>query len=92
VSAVGSVDAALALAASFAGEGEVMVIGGAAIYAAALPQARRLYLTEVHAAFEGDVHFPAFESRHWTERSRERHHQERPMPLDFSFVVLERVA
>ena len=92
VSVAGSIAAALALAASSAGEDEVMVIGGAEIYAAALPLARRLYLTEVHAAFDGDACFPALEPRQWAERSRERRHQEQPMPLDFSFVVLERVA
>ncbi|TGE02506.1 dihydrofolate reductase [Methylobacterium nonmethylotrophicum] len=38
---------------------EVMVAGGAQIYALALPRADRLYLTEVDAAPEGDVRFPA---------------------------------
>ena len=40
------------------GINEAMVIGGAEIYALALPMADRLYLTEVHAEVEGDTTFP----------------------------------
>ena len=90
VAIASNIDAALALATSAAGEGEVMVIGGAQVYAAALPSARRLYLTEVHASVAGDTHFPVVDPSQWIERSRERHRQEQPVPLDFSFVVLER--
>jgi dihydrofolate reductase len=39
----------------------VFVIGGEAVYAAALPVADALYLTRVHADVEGDAHFPDFE-------------------------------
>src|ERR1700760_1041119 len=35
-------------------DGDVMVIGGAEIYAAALPLATRIELTEVHRDFDGD--------------------------------------
>jgi len=38
--------------------GEIMVIGGGNIYAQALPIADRIYLTEIHAEFDGDTHFP----------------------------------
>ena len=48
-----------------AGEKEVFIIGGAEIYQEALPVADRLYLTRVHARFEVDVHFPAFENQEW---------------------------
>lgn len=50
---------------------EVMVIGGAAIYAEALPQADRLYLTTVQAHVEGDTYFPELDLARWSERSRE---------------------
>ena len=49
----------------------VCVIGGAAIYALALPRAKRMYLTEVDAEPEGDVLFPAFNEADWTEVRRE---------------------
>ena len=39
---------------------EIMVIGGAEIYAQALPFADRVYLTRVHVQPEGDAFFPAF--------------------------------
>lgn len=43
---------------------EIMVIGGAEIYAQALPMADRIYLTRVHASPEGDTHFD-FNVDHW---------------------------
>ncbi|MBM3513987.1 MAG: dihydrofolate reductase [Alphaproteobacteria bacterium] len=68
------------------GVDEVMVIGGAEIYTAALSQAKRIYLTEVHRAYDGDARFP-FDFAGWREISR--------VPLsegeiEFSFVVLGR--
>lgn len=56
VEVVGSVAAAWAATEA---DGEVMVIGGAAVYAATLPHADRLYLTLIHGAFSGDTFFPA---------------------------------
>ncbi|HMY97914.1 MAG TPA: dihydrofolate reductase, partial [Pseudomonadales bacterium] len=41
---------------------EIMVIGGAQVYAAALPHAQRIYLTLVDAEVAGDTHFPAIDS------------------------------
>jgi dihydrofolate reductase len=42
------------------GLARVFVIGGAQLYAAALPHANELLLTEIDRDFEGDAHFPAF--------------------------------
>jgi dihydrofolate reductase len=56
-----SVIEALRLARSiedFAGRDEVFVIGGAEIYALALPEVDRVYLTRVHESVEGDVVMP----------------------------------
>lgn len=45
---------------------EVFVIGGAQLYAMALPLASRLYLTRVHAEPKGDTFFPPWEAgRRW---------------------------
>lgn len=44
-----------------AGVEEVMVIGGAQIYAAALPLADRVFLTEIAATPVGDTFFPEFD-------------------------------
>lgn len=63
-----SLEEALAAAGNAA---EICVIGGAEIYALALPLAQRLYCTEIHADFEGDTFFPALETSQWTVSSRE---------------------
>lgn len=52
-----------------AGQPEVFIIGGAAIYEMALPLADRIYLTEVDAEPEGDAYFPVIDTRAWSESS-----------------------
>lgn len=69
---------------------EVMIIGGAAVYADALPIATRVYLTEVHDAPEGDTILPPFGADRWRETEREDHPAEDGRPA-YSFVTLERV-
>ena len=79
---------ALARARALAGpDAPVFVIGGARLYAEALPLARRLYLTRVHRAYPGDAFFPAFDAANWREVEREDHPESDP---PFSFLVLER--
>jgi dihydrofolate reductase len=93
VKVVASMEAALALAEDIAvidGVDELMVIGGAAIYALALPLAQRLYLTEVHAEVAGDAFLPEIDWPSWQELSRERHPASGNNPFDYSFVVYER--
>ncbi|KJS44362.1 MAG: hypothetical protein VR70_01705 [Rhodospirillaceae bacterium BRH_c57] len=71
VHAACSLDAAQALADTLKGlDGEVVVIGGARLFAEALHRADRLYLTEVHLQPEGDVHFPPFDRSEWQEVER----------------------
>lgn len=71
------------------GVDEVMVIGGAEIYAQALPRATRIYLTEVHRAFDGDAKF-SFDMAPWRETARVRHEPESDGGPSFSFVTLVR--
>jgi dihydrofolate reductase len=61
----------------------VFVIGGAEIYAQALPQAQRLELTEIHADAEGDALFPPFDRAFWKETTRESHQSETGIGYDF---------
>ncbi len=42
-------------------DAEVMVIGGAEIYALLLPRLSRLHVSEVQGSFEADTYFPPFE-------------------------------
>jgi dihydrofolate reductase len=68
----------------------LMVIGGADLYAQTLPLARRLYLTEVDAAPEGDAHFPAYDPRQWREVAREAHPADEHHAHAYTFITLER--
>ncbi|MCL2723951.1 MAG: dihydrofolate reductase [Polyangiaceae bacterium] len=63
---------------------EPHVIGGGAIYEAALPFATRIYLTRIHARYEGDTFFPPLD-REWREVARHRGESE-----GVEFVTLER--
>lgn len=69
---------------------EIFVVGGAELYAQALPLADRLYLTEIMQDVYGDAHFPAFDATLWQEVSRERHSQQTPQPLEFEFTLYQR--
>ncbi len=94
VSVAHDLPSALALAyeeAHRTGSEEVMVIGGAEIYRQALDQATRIYLTEVHGDFPGDVMFDInFTNDGWREVSRDQRTSENPEGPSFSFVTLER--
>ena len=68
VVAVHSLDAALGVAkeaAAASGADEIMVLGGAEIYAQALPLAGRVYLTRIAASPDGDTTFPPLDPRQW---------------------------
>jgi dihydrofolate reductase len=67
-------------------EGEVFVIGGRRLFEEALTAAQRLYITEVHRAYEGDVCFPPWSREAWSETSRRRIEGDPPI----SFVSWER--
>ena len=67
---VHSLEDAIALART-GGDDEPRIIGGASLYAEALPLATRLILTEVHQVIEGDTHFPDFDRTEWREVARD---------------------
>jgi dihydrofolate reductase len=73
------------------GAEEVCVIGGAAVFEAAWPKARRLYITEVQADIEGDVSLPLFDEKDWRELRREAYPAGPYDDYPFIFRVLERV-
>ncbi len=51
--------------------GEVMVVGGATVYADALEIADEQILTEVHQSPPGDTYYPAFDEADWVATRRE---------------------
>lgn len=94
VKVVQTLEAAVELAESVCvidGAEEAMVIGGAQIYEQALPNANRLYLTQVHANVEGDAWFPPVAMEQWREAGREDFTAKESNPYDYSFIVLDRV-
>lgn len=76
--------------AEFEKPSEIMVIGGAEIFAAALARAERIHLTEIHASPAGDTRLAAFDPAQWREAAR----QDRKAPdgLAYSTVTLVRAS
>jgi dihydrofolate reductase len=72
------------------GAAELCVIGGAQLYAVALPLCTRIYLTRVHACVDGDVFFPPMDWSGWTELERRDHPADARHAHALSFVQLER--
>jgi len=85
---VNSIDAAMAAAGE---QDEVMVIGGAEFYRQVLPRADTLYLTRIHASFDGDTVFPELNAADWREVERSDQSADEKNPHDYSFIRLERV-
>ena len=69
---------------------EIFVIGGAQLYADALPRADRLLLTELDADFDGDTFLPAPSPAGWQEHGRERHLPTATRAFQFDFVDYRR--
>ncbi|MFM2112049.1 MAG: hypothetical protein RLZZ271_709 [Pseudomonadota bacterium] len=65
----------------------VWIIGGAQIYAQALPLAQRVVMTQIDADYTGDAHAPAL-GPEWQEVSRSSH--ENAQGLKYSFVTFDR--
>jgi dihydrofolate reductase len=72
-----------------AGVEQVFLIGGAQLYAEAMPCADRLIVTEIDADVEGDAFFPPIDPHQWIVTERESHHSA-ASGLDYAFVTYER--
>lgn len=83
----GSIDEAITAA---AGAERLCVIGGAQVYAAAMPLADELVLTEIARDFEGEVRFPDWPRERYEAVSREPHAAAAPNEFGFSFCVYRR--
>jgi dihydrofolate reductase len=87
VTVVADLDAAIRAAGAAP---ELVVAGGAQVYALALPRATRIYLTRIHAIIEGDTRLPELDLHRWHEVSRVLHPVDARHPYAMSFVTLER--
>jgi dihydrofolate reductase len=74
------------------GVDEIIVAGGAEIYAQAMAAATRLAVTEVHKSVEGDARFPAIDRNLWHEIARTEQQPGADDEATFSFVIYGRAA
>ena len=74
------------------GDEELFVVGGAEIYALAVPLAGRLYVTWVDADIEGDTFFPEFDWQRWQLVSEESHPADAKNEHPFRFAIYDRIA
>ena len=89
VEVFGSLEAALAAASSVP---ETCVIGGAEIYAQALPHVAVIHLTRVHASAGADTFLPALDAGQWEEIAREDRPADERHAWPYSFLTLRRRA
>jgi dihydrofolate reductase len=90
---VHSIESALTLASTLADarhSDEIMIIGGAQLYADAMPFTTRAYMTEVDADIEGDTFFPTLNHKEWRETFRESFAACKRNAYPYSFITLER--
>jgi dihydrofolate reductase len=84
---VDSIEAAMSLVSD---DEEIMLIGGASLYAQTIAYATRLYITRIHDNFEGDTWFPEFDSREWREENREDFDADHNNNHRYSFIKFVR--
>ncbi len=68
----------------------VFVIGGAQIYALAMPFVDRIELTRVHATVDADAFFPEIDLNIWTLIDQEFHPKDDRHLFDFSYQTFVR--
>ena len=72
-------------------EEEVFITGGSEIYKLALPLAKRLYITRVHAILDGDAYFPEFDITKWQVMSERFIKADDKNSHNFTFYIYEKV-
>ncbi|TND07462.1 MAG: dihydrofolate reductase [Bacteroidetes bacterium] len=81
---VNSIEAAVAFAKA-QGETELFIIGGGEIYRQFMPLYDNIYLTRVHATFEGDAFFPDLDTAAWQLKWTEAHAADEKHLAAFTF-------
>lgn len=70
---------------------EIFIIGGAQLFAEAMPLVQQLYLTIIHENFKGDTFFPPLNSAEWRETHREDHEVDEKNIYRYSFITMQRI-
>ncbi|MBC7829107.1 MAG: dihydrofolate reductase [Chitinophagaceae bacterium] len=76
--------------ASHADAKEAFVIGGGEIYRQSMSRARKIYLTRVHAALDGDTYFPEVNEIEWNLVSNLDFDADNKHAFSYSFQIWER--
>lgn len=69
---------------------EIMLIGGGELFNQYLPQADKLYFTQIQAELDGDTFFPEIDWNQWEIRFEEFRPKDAENPYDLRFLVLTR--
>jgi dihydrofolate reductase len=69
---------------------EIFIIGGGMLFAAAMPLADKLYLTQIHAKPDGDVFFQ-YDPADWQEIEHESYPADAKNQYPYSFVTFTKV-
>ena len=67
------------------------IIGGAQVYASALPRVQVMHLTELDEPVEGDVFFPDFDRARWRLTREIRHERDDRHAIPFRFCTYDRI-
>lgn len=69
---------------------EIIIIGGAEIYAQSIDVAHKLYITRIHHEFQADVFFPKIEEKIWSCQNKEFRLKDEKNPYDLTYYTYER--
>ncbi len=69
---------------------ENFIIGGATIYRLLMPYAKKMYITEIDKAFEGDASFPEVNMDEWKVTKTEDGPESDTNDFTFKYVTYER--
>ncbi|MFI5219540.1 MAG: dihydrofolate reductase [Bacteroidia bacterium] len=71
-------------------DAEIFITGGAQIFEHAIALANKIYLTQIHQSFDGDVFFPEINNEEWKITLQEDHKADEKNPYDYSFINYEK--
>lgn len=71
-------------------EEKAFIIGGAEIFAAAMPRVGTIHLTVVHAGFEADTFFPQIRDDEWIKLDEESHQPDEKNAFPYTFITYRR--